>query len=94
MTAIEHDVDDADGAERESDQTDGAEEFVHRIEDRAHHLRLLDGIPAFEGVFIVIIEMVIAGDDAARLILGEQVFVGDAGLIVEGRNRVEVPPRP
>jgi len=32
-------------------------------------LCLLDGIPAFEGVFIVKIEMMIAGDDAARLIL-------------------------
>src|ERR1019366_2601802 len=38
---------------------------------------------------IAIIEMVITGDDAARLILGNQVFVSDAGLIVEERNRVE-----
>ena len=51
-------------------------------------MRLLDGIPAFEGVFIVIIEVVIAGDDAASLILSEQVLVGDARLIVEERNRV------
>ncbi len=67
---------------------DSAEEFVHGIEDGAHHLCLLDSIPAFEGVFIVIIEVVIAGDDAARLILGDQVFVGNAGLIVEERNRI------
>ena len=84
----EHDVDDADGAERKRDQTDGAKEFVHGIEDGTHQLRLLDGIPAFERVFIVIVEVVIAGNDAARLILGEQVFVGDAGLIVDQGNRV------
>ena len=84
----QHNVDDADGAEGERDQADGAEKFVHRIEDGAHQLRLLDRIPAFEGVFIVIIEVVIARDDAARLILGDQVFVGDAGLIVEERDRV------
>ena len=36
----------------------------------------------------MIVEVVIAGDDAASLILGEQVFVGDAGLIVDERNRV------
>ena len=75
-------------------RADGAEEFVHGIEDGAHHLRLLDRVPAFEGVFIVIIEVVIAGDDAARLILGEQVFVGNAGLIVEERNCVVATPRP
>jgi len=46
-------------ARAECDQTDGAEEFVHRIEDDAHHLRLFDGVPAFERVFIAKVEAVI-----------------------------------
>jgi hypothetical protein len=41
VTAISMMLIDADGAERKRDQADGAEEFVHGIEDRAHHLRLL-----------------------------------------------------
>jgi hypothetical protein len=85
----QHDVDHADGAESAS---------VTRPTVPRNSFMASKMVPiicacwtvshAFEGVFIVIIEVVIAGDDAASLILREQVFVGDAGLIVEERNRV------
>ena len=34
----QHDVDDADRTESERHQADPAEEYVHRVEDFAHHL--------------------------------------------------------
>jgi hypothetical protein len=36
---------------------------THRVKDRAHHFRLLDGIPAFEGIVIAIVEAMVAGND-------------------------------
>src|ERR1700691_3403311 len=71
----EHDVDDSDRAESEGNQADGSEEFVHRIEDGTHPLRLLNRVPVLERVNIVIIEMMVSCNDAAGFVEGKQVVV-------------------
>jgi hypothetical protein len=59
----QHDVDDADGTQRERDHPDRAQEHVHDIEDGADHLRFLNRIPLIEGVLIGGVESVIAADN-------------------------------
>ncbi len=46
----EHDVDDADCAEGKRDDSDAAEEDVHRGEDHADGALRFDGVPLFECV--------------------------------------------
>ncbi len=68
-------------------QSDAAEEDVHHVEDLAHGLGILDRVPIFEGVFVVRIEAVIAGDDLAHFLAGQLMLVAHPWPVVDERNR-------
>src|SRR5947209_4221901 len=63
----EHDVHDADAAERESEECDGSEEEGHYAEDAFGELRSFERVPYPEGFFIVGIVVVALGDDSFDL---------------------------
>ena len=69
-------------------QPDAAEKDVHRVEDLAHGLRALDRVPILEGVFVVPVEAVVAGDDPAHFVARQRVLVAHPRLIVDERNRL------
>ncbi len=84
----QHDVDDADRAQRQRDQANSAEEDVHHVEDLAHGLGVLDRVPVLEGVLIVPVEAVIAGDDLAHFLAREVVLLAHPRAVVEERDRI------
>ena len=84
----QHDIDDADGAQRQGDHADCPEEKIHRIKNFAHHLLALDGVPATKRFLIVVIEAVIAGDDAMHLVQRLGVLVARCRLQVDEGQRV------
>ena len=87
----QHDVDDADRAQRQRDQTYAAEEPIHGGENLAHVFLILNRVPLFPDVFSVGIEAaVVAGNDAVEFSFGGFVFVEAARLIVDERNSVDL----
>ena len=63
----QHDVDDANRAQAQRDDSDDAQEPVHGAEDLADFLVVLDRVPVFERVFQFGIESVAARDDFVQL---------------------------
>ncbi len=84
----QHDVDNADCAQRQRDQPHASQKSVHGIEDLADSLLAFDGVPAFKGLLIMDIEAVVAGDDPAGLLDGCRVLRAAHRLAVDERNVV------
>ena len=70
----QHDVDDADRAQRQGHESDDPEEIIHGVEDLAHALRVFNGVPVFEGIFQLGIEAMAARDDLVNLLFRPQVL--------------------
>src|SRR4029077_15975788 len=74
----QHDVHDTNGAQGQGYQSHSAQEHVHGIENLAHHLGLLNRIQVFEGVFVAVVETVIAGDALVDVFPAQQGLRGAA----------------
>ena len=57
----QHDVDNSDRAQGECDQSDAAQKHIHGIEDLAHLVDRLHGVPLIKRIRIAGIEAVVAG---------------------------------
>src|SRR6202030_158449 len=84
----QHNVDYANGAQRERNQPHCTQKHVHGVENQADSLGVLNCVPAFKSVLIVIIKVMIAGYQLANFILRNQVLIGYARLIINEGNRV------
>ena len=82
----EHDVDDADGAERQRNDTDHAEKPIHAVEELVDALVVLDGVPVFEGFGQLGIETVTAGNDVVDFLFRHQIPARRERTIVQKRN--------
>jgi len=60
LTANQHDIDYANGAQSQRYHPYRSEKHVHNVENSSDHFRFLDRIPFVKGVLIFSIEVVIA----------------------------------
>src|SRR5580765_6301339 len=79
----QHNVDNADRAQRQRDHAHAAQENTHGVKNRADHFRLLDGVPAFESVIVAIVKTVIASNDFAYFQKRQSMLRSHAGLVID-----------
>ena len=84
----QHDVDDANGAQAESNDSDHAKEPIHRVKNLGYANGAVDGVPVHECVVETGIETVTPGDDGVNFILGFEVQFFLYGPVVDERDGI------